>query len=766
MRTVLAALVTAVLVSLGALPVAAPAVARAATDVKVAIIVGATHGVTPSYRADANEIYAEAIKYSSNVVKVYSPNATAAKVKAAVRNASIVVYLGHGNGWPSPYTFDPNYTTKNGFGLNYDFNNDGKTTDYENKYYGEPWIRDLEFAPNAVVLLFHLCYASGNSEPGSGEPSLSTAKKRVDNYAAAFLKAGAKAVIASGHSHDPYYISGLFTTRQTIEDYWRNSPDANGNFASYASERNPGKTFQMDPDRPGQYYRSIAGTMSLKTQDVTGATFADTAADPPTMVVPGNASPAWDGAGVFDSIEGAQGAWGSSPFDTLATGDRVRVVAREWANAWGDGSPIYQVQVGDSEGWMRGSSLVPRDSAAPELWEVEDHGGTFSPNGDDAQDVLTIDLGLSESVDWTMRITTEGGAVLDTATGQGETASITWAPDAGSVDDGRYLWTLEATDGWGNGPLVDQGPIRVDTTAPSATVDGSADDSTQFSPNGDGSGDTVRFHVEADEPGTAHATVRNAADEVVARVSADLGANGANVAWDATDDDGNDLPDGDYTLTITARDRSGNRSEPAVRHVVAYGALGSTAASAPVFFPQDGDSLGSRVTFSFDLESPATVDWTVETVDGTLVRTVRAAEALDPGPYAFAWDGRDDAGAMVPRGTYRTVVTATDGEHTATQRASVVADAFRVTVSDETPGRGQRITITAISAEALDGNPRVKVFQPGRGAWAEPMRKTAAKTYKVTIELKSGASGTLRLRVAADDDRGATQVTSITLPLH
>jgi flagellar hook assembly protein FlgD len=765
-RTVLAALVTALLVSLGAFPFAAPAAARASTDVKVAIIVGATHGVTPSYRADANEIYAEAVKYTSNVVKVYSPNATAAKVKAAVKGASIVVYLGHGNGWPSPYTFDPNYTTKNGFGLNADLNNDGKTTDYENKYYGEPWIRDLDFAPNAVVLLFHLCYASGNSEPGNAEPSLSTAKKRVDNYAAAFLKAGAKAVIASGHSHDPYYISGLFTTRQTIEEYWRNSPDANGNFASYPSDRNPGKTFQMDPDRPGQYYRSIAGTMSLKTQDVTGATFADTSADPPTMVVPGNASPGWDGAGIYDSIGGAQGGWGSSPFDTLTTGERVRVVAREWASAYGDGSPIYRVEVGDAEGWMRGSSLIPRDSAAPELWEVDDEGGTFSPNGDDSQEQLTVTLGMSEAVDWTVRITTEGGTVLTTASGEGETASLTWSPAAGSVDDGRYLWTLEAVDGWGNGPLEEQGSIKVDTTAPTATVEGSTDDVTQFSPNGDGSGDSVRFHVDADEPGTATATVRNAADEVVARVSADLGSNGANVAWDGTDDDGATLPDGDYTLTIAAKDRSGNRSETGVRHVVAYAALGSTAASAPVFFPQDGDTLGNRVTFSFDLASPATVDWTVETEDGAVVRTIRAGEALAAGPYAFAWDGRDDLGALVPRGTYRTVVTATDGEHRATQRASVVADAFRITVSDDSPGRGQKVTITALSAEVLDGNPRVKVFQPGKAAWSEAMKRTASRTYKVTITLKSSATGTLRLRIGADDDRGGSQSTNVYLPLH
>ena len=260
--------------------------------------------------------------------------------------------------------------------------------------------------------------------------------------------------------------------------------------------------------------------------------------------------------------------------------------------------------------------------------------------------------------------------------------------------------------------------------------------------------------------------MRNAADEVVARVSADLGANGTNLAWDGTDDDGTTLPDGDYTLTIAARDRSGNRSETSVRHVVAYAALGWTAASAPVFFPQDGDALGSRVTFSFDLASPATVDWTVETAGGTVVRTIRTAEALDAGGHAFAWDGTDDLGALVPRGTYRTVVTATDGEHAATQRATVVADAFRVSVSDDSPGRGQKITITALSAEVLDGNPRLKVFQPGRSAWSESMKKTAAKTYKVTITLKSGSTGTLRLRVGADDDRGASQFTNIYLPLH
>ena len=219
----------------GASPVAA------ADGPKVAIIVGATHKVTPKYRAYADEIYAEAIKYTPNVVRVYSPNATWKRVKAAVNGASVIVYLGHGNGWPSPYTFDPQFATKDGFGLNKDLNHNGRRTDSELKYYGEPKIETLTPAPNAVVLLFHLCYASGNSEPGRNDPSLSTAKQRVDNYASAFLRAGAGAVIANGHSHDPYYIAGLFTTIQTIDAYWRAAPDFHDRAATYASSRIVGR---------------------------------------------------------------------------------------------------------------------------------------------------------------------------------------------------------------------------------------------------------------------------------------------------------------------------------------------------------------------------------------------------------------------------------------------------------------------------------------------------------------------------------------------
>jgi hypothetical protein len=90
--------------------------ALAASGAKVVVVVGPAGGSTAHYKADADAIVTEARRYTSNVVEVYTPNATWAKVKAAAQGANILVYLGHGNGWPSIYgPFQA--VTKDGLGL-------------------------------------------------------------------------------------------------------------------------------------------------------------------------------------------------------------------------------------------------------------------------------------------------------------------------------------------------------------------------------------------------------------------------------------------------------------------------------------------------------------------------------------------------------------------------------------------------------------------------------------------------------------------------
>jgi hypothetical protein len=281
LRKTAALLALALVVSLG---IAVPTASAALADTKVVIIVGATHGATAGYRADADQAYAEAIKYTSNVIRVYSPYATWANVKAAVAGASIVIYMGHGNGWPSPYTYDPLFKTKDGFGLNAKANQG----DYNNQYYGEPYIATLDLAPGAIILLNHLCYASGNSEPGNPEPTLSVARQRADNYAAGFFKAGASAVIADGHSGAERYVRDLFTTHQTIDQMWRNQSNANGHFASFSSSRTPGAMVSQDPmTATSGFYRSVAiNTFGITTDKVVSADLGNTGLQPANIAGP------------------------------------------------------------------------------------------------------------------------------------------------------------------------------------------------------------------------------------------------------------------------------------------------------------------------------------------------------------------------------------------------------------------------------------------------------------------------------------------------
>ena len=140
------------------------------------------------------------------MVKIYSPYATWSRVHDAAQGANVLIYLGHGNGWPSPY-HPFMATSKDGMGLNASAGHGNSNT----KYYGEYYMERLGLASHAVVLLNRLCYASGNNEWGAGNPTLKTAKKRVDNYGYGFLKGGAQAVFASGITDVGYVLKGLFT---------------------------------------------------------------------------------------------------------------------------------------------------------------------------------------------------------------------------------------------------------------------------------------------------------------------------------------------------------------------------------------------------------------------------------------------------------------------------------------------------------------------------------------------------------------------------
>ncbi len=204
LRSVRPVLVVVVLLAtlLASLGFAAPA-AGSEGALKVAIIVGPVgEELTPVYITLADAAATAAETRGATVARAYSPEATAEKVLAAVENANIVIYLGHGVGTPNPYSDVPSAETMNGWGLNgpgatgthADSSADGSLA-----YYGEAWIAEhARPAPGWVMIYSNACYAPGASE-GFDEPAdEETAAGRVSAYSRAPLaELGASAYFAT-----------------------------------------------------------------------------------------------------------------------------------------------------------------------------------------------------------------------------------------------------------------------------------------------------------------------------------------------------------------------------------------------------------------------------------------------------------------------------------------------------------------------------------------------------------------------------------------
>jgi hypothetical protein len=188
-------------------PVAA---AETPAPLKVVIIVGPTGSQTSDYRGTGNDIADVAEEAGAEVVKVYSPRATWARVRNAVEGANVVVYLGHGNGYPNPYGSTELGDRHNGWGLNRTTRN-GDKDDWSRTmvYCGEKALRGtltasegaaqwkycggangtqgINPAANWVMIYNKACYAPGAGEGWDAKATEKQALRRVTNYSTPVL---------------------------------------------------------------------------------------------------------------------------------------------------------------------------------------------------------------------------------------------------------------------------------------------------------------------------------------------------------------------------------------------------------------------------------------------------------------------------------------------------------------------------------------------------------------------------------------------------
>jgi hypothetical protein len=184
---------------LGALPGTGPQPVAAAAP-KVAVIVGPSEITDSNYHPAAKKLKATAEAAGATVDLRYC--ATPAEAKQAANGANVIVYFGHGNGYPNPYS-NTKYTDRvNGWGLRQPAKPwDGKSCEDDVlQYYGEDHLTGklstfgwgaggITPAANFVMVYSNACYA-----PGAGEkrpaPAESVALDRVANYSAPMLSLG------------------------------------------------------------------------------------------------------------------------------------------------------------------------------------------------------------------------------------------------------------------------------------------------------------------------------------------------------------------------------------------------------------------------------------------------------------------------------------------------------------------------------------------------------------------------------------------------
>ena len=135
----------------------------------------------------------------------------------------------------------------------------------------------------------------------------------------------------------------------------------------------------------------------------------------------------------------------------------------------------------------------------------------------------------------------------------------------------------------------------------------------------------------------------------------------SELRWDGNLDSGAVAPDGPYSFVVKATDDNGNAAETARFEVI----VDNTPPAITVENPEESihilspDGDGSKDVFPLVQSGSKEELWTAAVLNASGAK-VRTYDIKDGDPISFEWDGRDDAGAVVPDGVYRYAIAATD----------------------------------------------------------------------------------------------------------
>lgn len=324
-----------------------------------------------------------------------------------------------------------------------------------------------------------------------------------------------------------------------------------------------------------------------------------------------------------------------------------------------DGKYSYVLESVDRAGNKGGSRVIflELNTEKTEVFITTD-GNYFSPNSDGAKDRLKLipSLKISEGVEhFDLRIMDKGGQVVKNFSGQNR-APETYAWDGLSnegkrLPDGEYQAELVLDYKKGDHHQVCTAPFIIDTEAPTAELSA---EYTLFSPDGDGLRDRVPISQKSSVEDLWEGEISDSSGEAVKSIF--WKGNAVDFSWDGTDENGNRIPDGLYTYSLSSTDRAGNSAAAAVKGIkidTRRTSLFLTASESGL--SPNGDGFKEDITFqSYVGLTEGIRSWNLDLIHKTL-GVQKSFTGTGEIPKSIQWQGRGD-NKPAPDGIYRAVL--------------------------------------------------------------------------------------------------------------
>ncbi len=226
--------------------------------------------------------------------------------------------------------------------------------------------------------------------------------------------------------------------------------------------------------------------------------------------------------------------------------------------------------------------------------------------------------------------------------------------DGGGVaPDGEYTFTVSAADDNDNGRSSASYTVVVDNTPPAAEfAEPAGPDELIFSPNNDGIKDELQLPVETSVEDRWLIEVLDGGEGVVRTETVNDDAL-ETFSWNGTDNEGTLVPDGVYSVRLSATDRAGNSGTSRINNIIVDTEPTPIALAVDIaHFSPNGDGRRDIVVFTPDvpvLEGIREYEIVVRDQAGTARRTVTGTDL----PETWRFDGRGDDGRILPEGPYR-----------------------------------------------------------------------------------------------------------------